>query len=595
MPAELSEVVIGQRLAQDLGQGAQHRPILPCLARREDGPQAELGAAFRVHVGAVLLGIGGPGQDDIGAVGAGVAVMALIDDEGLAQLRHVDLVDAEQVDEFDLALGSAGQDARGIAPARPRHEAELEPADPRRGGMEDVEAVPAFLHQPGRLGQLAGEMEHGGAVGACQRALAQDQHRALGLLQNLEEGMAALGQRLQRLRPLAQMLVFIGQVELLADDGHLEAALMAALQDPGVHERGFPARIAADDQAGIGLLDAGDGGVEEIAGPVARIERGAILAAVDIGRAEGGHEPLEGEHRLGIDEVARQGRDLAARDRGQAIGHGLEGLLPGRRLQPPVVPDIGPVEALADQPVAGEARLVGDPLLVHRLVEARQHAHHFAPAGIDIDVAADGVEDVDGFGAVQLPGPGHEGVGLGGQRADRAEVDDVGRKLGAQCPLDIGADLHMLAAAERPQLLHPRHFRREAHAARAMDAAVHRGLDQGAEVLVAHRPLGLGEAAMVHAVGHRLILQIAFPALVADRAVQRMVGEQEFHHPFAGLAHHRGVGVDDHAFGGRHGAGGDGLRRLLLLHQAHAAIAGDRETLVIAEAGNLLARQLAGL
>jgi hypothetical protein len=90
------------------------------------------------------------------------------------------------------------------------------------------------------------------------------------------------------------------------------------------------------------------------------------------------------------------------------------------------VPDIGPVEALADQPVAGKARLVGDPLLVHRLVEARQHAHHLAPAGIDIDVAADGVEHIDRFGAVQFPGPRHEGIGLGGQRAHGAEVDDIG-------------------------------------------------------------------------------------------------------------------------------------------------------------------------
>ena len=45
-------------------------------------------------------------------------------------------------------------------------------------------------------------------------------------------------------------------------------------------------------------------------------------------------------------------------------------------------------------------------------------------------------------------------------------------------------------------------------------------------------------AAAVDAVGHRLVLQVALAALVADRAVERMVDEQELHHPFARLLHH---------------------------------------------------------
>ena len=64
-----------------------------------------------------------------------------------------------------------------------------------------------------------------------------------------------------------------------------------------------------------------------------------------------------------------------------------------------------------------------------------------------------------------------------------------------------------------------------------------------------------------------------------------MVDQQEFHHAVARLAHHRRVGMHHHAVGHRHGAGGDRLRRRLLdLDQAHAAIAGDRQALVVAEA-----------
>ena len=38
------------------------------------------------------------------------------------------------------------------------------------------------------------------------------------------------------------------------------------------------------------------------------------------------------------------------------------------------------------------------------------------------------------------------------------------------------------------------------------------------------------EAGLGAAVGHRLVLQRAFAALVADRAVQRVVDQQQLHH-----------------------------------------------------------------
>jgi hypothetical protein len=55
---------------------------------------------------------------------------------------------------------------------------------------------------------------------------------------------------------------------------------------------------------------------------------------------------------------------------------------------------------------------------------------------------------------------------------------------------------------------------------------------------------------MAAAIGHRLVLQVALAALVADRAVERVVDEQELHHPFARLLDHRRVGADRLAVGG---------------------------------------------
>ena len=112
--------------------------------------------------------------------------------------------------------------------------------------------------------------------------------------------------------------------------------------------------------------------------------------------------------------------------------------------------------------------------------------------------------------------PRLEGVGPRRQRADRAQVDDVALQLREHRVLEIGGDLHVLAAADGAEVGHAGDLRRETNAARAMDAARHERLDQRADILVLDRALVLGEAA-VDAVGHRLILQVAFAALVVDR------------------------------------------------------------------------------
>ena len=121
------------------------------------------------------------------------------------------------------------------------------------------------------------------------------------------------------------------------------------------------------------------------------------------------------------------------------------------------------------------------------------------------------------------------------------------------------------------------------------------GLDQRAEILVADGALVLLEPAAVETVGHRLVLQIALAALVADRAIERMIDQQELHHPLLRLDRLWRFGVNHHAVGRRHRAGGDRLWRFLDLDQTHPAVAGDREALVVAEMRDLDPGVLAGL
>ena len=170
------------------------------------------------------------------------------------------------------------------------------------------------------------------------------------------------------------------------------------------------------------------------------------------------------------------------------------------------------------------------------------------------------------------------------------------RKLARQRLLEIGGDLHILAAADRADILDAGDLLHEADAAGAVDAAGHDRLDDRTHIFLGDRALVLVVALVAAAVGDRLVLQVAFAALVADRAIERMVDQQEFHHAFARLPDARRVGEDLLIVGGRQRAARLRLGRPRLhLDQAHPAIAGDGEPLMVAEARNLLAGQLAGL
>ena len=84
------------------------------------------------------------------------------------------------------------------------------------------------------------------------------------------------------------------------------------------------------------------------------------------------------------------------------------------------------------------------------------------------------------------------------------------------------------------------------------------------------------------------VLQRALAALVADRAVERMVDEQELDHRLLGVLHALGLRVHDHPVLDRCRASGLKLGYALDLDQAHAACA-DRvaELGLVAEDGDL--------
>ena len=351
------------------------------------------------------------------------------------------------------------------------------------------------------------------------------------------------------------------------------------------------------EQDGVGLLDAGDGGVEQVAGAAQRrIELGAVLAAVEALDAEPAEQILEREHLLGTGKVAGDGADALGRCRLELVGDDAPAPRPSSpgaacrsraRRAGRAAACCRPSQAkrvlseihssLTSSLLRGRTRITSRPRVSTRMAEPSASMTSMDSVLLQLPRARD-----------ERPGPVR-------QRADRAQVVHVGRQLRQDAALEVGGDLHVLAAADGAQLLDAGDFRHEADAARAVDAAVHERLDQRADVLLFDGALVLDVARAAEAVGHRLVLQVALAALVADRAVERMVDEQEFHHAFARLLHQRAGGEDvarravpvGRQVGDAHGARGDGLGDALHLDQAHAAVAGDRQALVVAEARDL--------
>jgi len=99
--ADIIGAVVGKGEAKDLGKCADNLPVLASIAGRVDRGTCSLDTALCVHVRARLFGVGSAGEDDIGIVGTGVTVVALVDYKAvLCNVAGLDLVSTEQIQDF---------------------------------------------------------------------------------------------------------------------------------------------------------------------------------------------------------------------------------------------------------------------------------------------------------------------------------------------------------------------------------------------------------------------------------------------------------------------------------------------------------------
>src|SRR3546814_13746724 len=115
----------------------------------------------------------------------------------------------------------------------------------------------------------------------------------------------------------------------------------------------------------------------------------------------------------------------------------------------------------------------------------------------------------------------------------------------------ISGDLHIFTAEDRPDFRDARYFFGEANAACALDATGHYRFHDGTHVFLRHRPRILIIAGIALAISNRLLLEIAFAYLVADRTIKRVIAAEELHTALPRLLDHWHACSDFLSFGRR--------------------------------------------
>ncbi|MNQ42066.1 hypothetical protein D3C85_557620 [compost metagenome] len=364
------------------------------------------------------------------------------------------------------------------------------------------------------------------------------------------------------------------------------------------HAGGGLGQVFAEDEDRVVLLDVAQG----------RHRQRAVLQDVadqaQVGQLAGGDA---GVVVLGADQFTQGEVAFEAGPRRTDADHALAfqqfgGLVQGRIQSKLLVAQQRLARTVFAVDVAvAEAAAVAEEVVVHRAVEAVLDAADLAVALAGADVAAAGAAMADARGELHVPlAVVALGVGLVGEHAGRADLDQVAGELALQHAILDAAEVDVVVGTVDAQIFAAGVVLVVAHAAVAGDAAVHLVGDERAEVLVLVGALGEAVAALVVAGHHRHVLQVAVTAFLAHRAVVRVVGHQPFDDAFAKAPGFLVVDGDPGLVGGGRHAGHDDAPAgvvlvVVLLHRTLAAGADAAQRRVPAEVGNVEAEGQTGL
>ena len=184
------------------------------------------------------------------------------------------------------------------------------------------------------------------------------------------------------------------------------------------------ARVAANQENDVGLFEIGNRHLER-AGVRCIREIELAQAMVDGIATQSAHKLSEQVAFFAGSQRRDQSTEIGPRT-AQPIGDESERFSPAGLDQFAVLADHRhPGAIVRVQAFVAVAVAIGQPALVDCFVVARHRAQHFTAARMQPEVRTERIVIADRRACDQLPGAGAEAEGLVGQRANRADVDDV--------------------------------------------------------------------------------------------------------------------------------------------------------------------------
>ncbi|CDQ45988.1 hypothetical protein BN1047_03891 [Mycolicibacterium neoaurum] len=284
---------------------------------------------------------------------------------------------------------------------------------------------------------------------------------------------------------------------------------------------------------------------------------------------------------------------------GEAAHRDGDRLRPGSR----ALAAVGITQQWGGDPIAlggvgeGPAALVAIPLLIDLGIVTGQPAQHLSAPVIGALRTTRGAVFADAGRGHQVERPGAEPVGGPRERTDRTDLHGVAGEVRVE-GLTVGdADLLQRTAFQQldervaGDLVGEPGAPGAEHTTLAIQQHLCREVD-GLRI----GPFHIGETRVRTTVRHRLVLQRALATLVAYRAVQRMIDQQQLHHAVLRLVGDLGgqLGAHHHVRGDRRRTGRQRFALSLDLHQALPTRPDRVQQRVIAEAGDLDAHQFGG-
>lgn len=164
------------------------------------------------------------------------------------------------------------------------------------------------------------------------------------------------------------------------------------------------------------------------------------------------------------------------------------------------------------------------------------------------------------------------------ENAGGADLDEVSTELAFEHAVFMAAEIHLVMTREDIEVTPACVVTVETDTTVALDAAVHFVINEGAHVLIAVRPF-LESGPPIAVAGHdRHVLEMAFTAFIADRAVMRMVQHEPLNHarpesPGLGIIHGKAHALSYRSHAGHHDPAAGVLFVLELFYRALAASA----------------------